>query len=56
MIAICRLRHDPRTRDCAQRRKAEGLNRREIIRCLKRYIARQTYHSLFVDLQALNGA
>jgi transposase len=56
MIAVCRLRHDPRTRAYADRRQAEGLNRREILRCLKRYIARQTYHTLRADLQALNGA
>jgi transposase len=55
MIAVCRLRHDPRTRAYADRRRSEGLNRREILRCLKRYIARQTYHSLRADLEALNS-
>jgi hypothetical protein len=56
MIAVCRLRHCARTRSYAQRRTAEGLNRREILRCLKRYIARETYHTLHADLQALNNA
>jgi transposase len=55
MIAVCRLRHCARTRAYAERRKAEGLNRREILRCLKRYIARETYHTLRADLGALNG-
>jgi transposase len=55
MITVCRLRHCERTRSYAARRTAEGLNRREIIRCLKRYIARQTYHTLRADLEALNN-
>jgi transposase len=55
MIAVCRLRHDPRTRAYAAKRKADGLNRREILRCLKRYIARQTYHTLRADLETLNS-
>ncbi len=55
MIAVCRLRHCNRTRAYATKRTAEGLNRREILRCLKRYIARQTYHTLRADLNALNS-
>jgi transposase len=55
MIAVCRLRYCPHTHAYAQRRTAEGLNRREILRCLKRYIARQTYHTLRADLEALNS-
>jgi transposase len=56
MIAVCRLRYCPRTQTYAARRKAEGLNQREILRCLKRYIARQTYHTLHADLAALNNS
>ncbi len=56
MIAVCRLRYCERTRAYARKRTADGLNRREILRCLKRYIARQTYHTLRADLEALNGA
>jgi len=55
MIAVCRLRHCDQTRAYAAKRTADGLNRREILRCLKRYIARQTYHTLRADLQALNS-
>jgi transposase len=50
-IAIVRMSHDPRTRDYVTRRTAEGLSKREIIRCLKRYIARETYPHLLADLQ-----
>ncbi|MGW0008078.1 transposase, partial [Nocardia grenadensis] len=38
-IAITRLRWDPATRAYAQRRTTQGLTKKEIIRCLKRYIA-----------------
>ncbi len=55
MIAVCRLRYCPRTRAYAARRTTEGLSKREIIRCLKRYIARQTYHTLRADLNAINS-
>src|SRR5439155_14572322 len=36
MIAVCRLRHDPRTRAYAERRRNDGPNRRESMRCLTR--------------------
>ena len=55
MIAVCRLRYCERTRAYAIKRTADGLNRREILRCLKRYIARETYHTLQADLEALNS-
>ena len=42
-IVLCRLRWDPRTRAYAQRRTTEGMSKPEIIRCLKRYIAREIY-------------
>ncbi|WP_369683131.1 IS110 family transposase [Rhodococcus sp. GA1] len=43
MITIARLRWDKRTQDSVQRRVAEGKTRREAIRCLKRYLAREIY-------------
>ena len=55
LIAVCRLRHCDRTRAYAAKRATDGLNKREVIRCLKRYIARQTYHTLRADLEALNS-
>jgi transposase len=42
-IAICRLRCDARTRDYLARRITEGKTRREAIRGLKRYLAREIY-------------
>jgi transposase len=42
-IAMVRLTCDRRTRDYAARRRSEGRSDREIIRCLKRYIAREVY-------------
>ncbi|MFD6972043.1 transposase [Streptomyces sp. NPDC059949] len=45
-IVLSRLRWDDRTRDYLQRRLAEGKTRREIIRCLKRYVARENYRLL----------
>ena len=39
MIAVCRLRYCPRTRAYAARRTTEGKTQKEIMRCLKRYIA-----------------
>lgn len=50
MIAVVRLRYCQRTRAYAERRTAEGLSKREIIRCLERYIAREIYHTLRADL------
>jgi transposase len=45
-VALSRLRYDPRTRDYADRRRAQGKTDREIKRCLKRYIAREIYRRL----------
>ena len=45
-IATNRMRWNQPTIEYVQRRKTEGKTRREIIRCLKRYIAREVYHLL----------
>jgi transposase len=45
-ITLSRLRYDSRTRDYADRRRAQGKTDREIKRCLKRYIARELYRRL----------
>jgi transposase len=42
-VVLCRLRWDPRTRAYADRRTKEGMSKKEIIRCLKRYVARELY-------------
>jgi transposase len=46
IVTIVRMRHHQATRDYVERRTAEGLSKREIIRCLKRYIAREIYANL----------
>jgi len=52
-IAMVRLSRDPETRAYRDRRKTEGLSHREIVRCLKRYLARRLYPILLKDLAAL---
>lgn len=42
-IVVVRLRWDQATRDYMGRRTAEGKSRAEVIRCLKRYVAREVY-------------
>lgn len=46
ITTIVRMRHHQPTRDYVERRTAEGRSKREIIRCLKRYIAREIYANL----------
>ncbi|GAA2629265.1 IS110 family transposase [Streptomyces vastus] len=45
-IALVRMRHDPRTRLYVARRTAEGMSKKDIFRCLKRFIAREVYKYL----------
>jgi transposase len=45
-ITLTRLRHHQPTKDYMSRRLAEGKTRKEIIRCLKRYIAREVFTAL----------
>ena len=42
-IVICRMSSHPATRAYVARRSKEGLSKKEIIRCLKRYVAREVY-------------
>ena len=43
LLAVRRLAWDPRTRAYAARRTAQGKTKPEILRCLKRYLARELY-------------
>lgn len=45
-IVMVRMSHDADTRAYVERRTKEGLSKREIIRCLKRYVARELYKIL----------
>lgn len=46
VIAFVRLTCDPRTKAYVHRRTAQGLSKREILRCLKRFIAREVFKIL----------
>ena len=45
-IAIVRMRYHQPTRDYVDRKTGEGKGKMEIIRCLKRFIAREAYRAL----------
>jgi transposase len=45
-IVMVRMVSDPKTRQYVDRRTKEGLSKKEIIRCLKRYVARELYPHL----------
>jgi transposase len=45
-IVLVRMRSHPAARAYADRRSKEGLSKKEIIRCLKRYTAREVYRQL----------
>jgi transposase len=45
-IVIVRLRYDDRTKTYMQRRIEEGKTKKEVIRCLKRYVAREVFSIL----------
>ena len=46
LICVVRMRVDERTRAYLVRRTSEGKSKREIMRCLKRYVAREVYRVL----------
>ena len=46
MICMVRMGRDRRTKEYVARRTAEGKSRREILLCLKRYMAREAYRVL----------
>jgi transposase len=45
-IVLVRMRHDQRTRDYVARRTTEGMSTKDIMRCLKRFVAREVYRHL----------
>jgi transposase len=53
IIALCRMRYDPRTKAYVERRTKQGLTKKEIIRCLKRYIVREVHSALLQDFQRM---
>lgn len=45
-VVLVRMRYDSRTRAYVARRRQEGKSTKEIMRCLKRYVAREIYEQL----------
>jgi transposase len=45
-IVVVRLSCDQRTRDYLERRTSEGKSKTEILRCLKRYLAREIFNAM----------
>ena len=55
-IVVSRLRYDLRTQAYMRRRTAEGMSKREVIRCLKRYVAREVYSAIRRPAQIVDKA
>src|SRR5699024_8389319 len=58
-IALVRMRHDPRPQAYVRRRLGEGKTKKDVLRCLKRTIAREVYNALTrpqaIDTTAAEG-
>ncbi|MEV4921236.1 IS110 family transposase [Streptomyces tirandamycinicus] len=50
-IVLCRMRWDVRTRAYVERRTREGLATKDIMRCLKRHVAREVYRVLLRSIR-----
>jgi len=55
MICLARMRRDRRTKEYVARRTQEGKSKKEIIRCLKRYVAREVYRVLWCPPRRRSG-
>ena len=53
LAVIVRMRMDCRTRAYVARRTTDGLSKLEIIRCLKRYLAREVFAFLRADRRSI---
>jgi transposase len=52
-IVLCRMRYHEPTRAYVARRTGQGLSKREIMRCLKRYVVREVHTALLADFEEL---
>ncbi|HVC40940.1 MAG TPA: hypothetical protein VND54_03070 [Candidatus Saccharimonadales bacterium] len=52
-IVMVRLTRDQRTTTYVSPRTAEGMAKRDIVRCLKRYVAREVFPALLATTPAL---
>lgn len=55
-IAMVRMRSEARTREYVVKRTGDGLSKKEIHRCLKRYIVRELYPLILADLADSGGS
>ena len=55
-IVLVRPSYDLRTRDYMNRRTGEGMSKTEVIRCLKRYVAREVFSALKNSSRAPSAA
>jgi transposase len=53
-VVIVRLSTHQPTRDYMARRRAQGLSKRDVVRCLKRYIARELYPTLRHQISSIS--
>ena len=53
---IVRMRYHSPTLNDVERRTAEGRPKREIIRCLKRFLAREIFQRVMADYRARQAA
>lgn len=51
-VVLVRMGSDPRTKEYVAKRTLEGKGKREIMRCLKRYVARELYRQIVHPAQA----
>jgi hypothetical protein len=51
VVVMSRMAKDATTRAYVERRTQQGLSKREIVRCLKRYVARQIYRTMLPLIQ-----
>jgi transposase len=56
MVCLSRMCRDQRTQEYVARRTQEGKSKREIIRCLKRYVAREVYRVLIRTISESSAA
>lgn len=52
---IVRIRFHEPTIEYVSRRTAEGLSKRDVIRCLKRFLAREVYQRVMTDHRSRAG-
>jgi transposase len=55
MVVVTRMRRHQPTRAYVTRRTTEGLSKTDIIRCLKRFVAREIYYAIRADFEAAHA-